>query len=172
MATIKVVITGPFNVGKTEFVRTLSDIPIVTTERRITDDLKSTKEETTVAMDYGQVKLDGDMFHLYGTPGQSRFDFMWEILSKEMNAFLVLVDSCNRDTLLEAKSLIRTFRRLSRKSKAPFLVVANKQDLEGAWPVERVKKALGFKDDVLVVPCIAKKKASVLEVLKKLQALL
>lgn len=172
MATIKVVITGPFNVGKTEFVRTLSDIPIVTTERRITDDLQSTKQETTVAMDYGQVKLDGDMFHLYGTPGQARFDFMWEILSKEMNAFLVLVDSCNRDTLLEAKSLIRTFRRLSRKRKAPFMVVANKQDLEGAWPVERVKKALGFKDEVPVVPCIAKKKASVRQVLKELKALL
>ena len=80
-STYKVVVTGPFNVGKTEFVRTISDIPIVSTERRITDHLASTKEETTVAMDYGHVRLGDDMFHLYGTPGQPRFDFMCDILS-------------------------------------------------------------------------------------------
>jgi small GTP-binding protein len=172
MATVKVVITGPFNVGKTEFIRTISDIPIVTTERRITDDLQAVKDETTVAMDYGQVKLGGDMFHLYGTPGQPRFDFMWEILSKEMHAFLVLVDSCDRDTLLDAKPLIRTFRRLSRKRKAPYLVAANKQDLEGAWSAEKVRNALGLKVEVPVVPCIAKKKSSVRQVLEELRTLL
>jgi len=172
MATVKVVITGPFNVGKTEFIRTISDIPIVTTERRITDELQAIKDETTVAMDYGQVKLGDDMFHLYGTPGQPRFDFMWEVLSKEMHAFLVLVDSCDRDTLLDAKPLIRTFRRLSRKRKTPYLVAANKQDLEGAWSAEKVKNALGLKSEVPVVPCIAKKKSSVRQVLEELKTLL
>ncbi len=172
MATIKVVVTGPFNVGKTEFVRTLSDIPIVSTERRITDHLKSTKEETTVAMDYGQVKVNGDLFHLYGTPGQSRFDFMWNILSTEMDAFIVLVDSCDRDTMLAAKPLLRTFRRLARKSQAPYLVAANKQDLEGAWSVEQVRKALGLNDKVPVVPCVAREKTSVHNVLRELKALL
>jgi small GTP-binding protein len=172
MATVKVVVTGPFNVGKTEFVRTISDIPIVSTERRITNHLKSTKEETTVAMDYGQVKVNGDLFHLYGTPGQSRFDFMWNILSTEMDAFIVLVDSCDRDTMLDAKPLLRTFRRLARKSKAPYLVVANKQDLKGAWSTERVRKALGLNDQVPVVPCVARKKSSVRNVLRELKALL
>jgi len=172
MAIFKVVVTGPFNVGKTEFVRTISDIPIVSTERRITDHLRSTKEETTVALDYGQVKVGDDLFHLYGTPGQSRFDFMWDILSTEMDAFIVLVDSCDRDTMLSAKPLIRTFRRLARKRKAPYLVAANKQDLEGAWSTGRVKKALGLDDQVPVVPCIAKKKSSVHNVLQELRALL
>ncbi len=172
MATVKVVITGPFNVGKTEFIRTISDIPIVTTERRITDELQAIKDETTVAMDYGQVKLGDDMFHLYGTPGQPRFDFMWEVLSKEMHAFLVLVDSCDRDTLLDAKPLIRMFRRLSRKRKTFYLVAANKQDLEGAWSAEKVKNALGLKSEVPVVPCIAKKKSSVRQVLEELKTLL
>jgi signal recognition particle receptor subunit beta len=95
----KVVVTGPFNVGKTEFVRTVSDIPIVSTEKRITDHLASTKEETTVAMDYGHTRLGDDMFHLYGTPGQPRFDFMWDILSTEMQAYLLLVDSSDRQSL-------------------------------------------------------------------------
>lgn len=171
MANIKVVVTGPFNVGKTEFVRTISDIPIVSTERRITDDLKSVKEETTVAMDYGQVKLGDDMFHLYGTPGQARFDFMWDILSKEMDAFILLVDSCDRGTLLDAKRLIRTFHRLCRKRRVPYLVAANKQDGEYAMPVGKIGQALGL-DDVSIVPCVAKQKSSVRNVLKELKALL
>jgi small GTP-binding protein len=172
MANIKVVVTGPFNVGKTEFVRTISDIPIVTTERRITDDHKAVKDETTVAMDYGHVKLGDDMFHLYGTPGQPRFDFMWEILSKEMDGFIVLIDSRDGDTLLQAKRLIRIFHRYRRSRKTPYLVAANKQDLEGAWPVKKIEKALGLKGEVPVVPCIAKKKSSVRQVLEELRALL
>lgn len=171
MANIKLVVTGPFNVGKTEFVRTISDIPIVSTERRITDHLQSTKEETTVAMDYGHVKLGDDMFHLHGTPGQPRFDFMWDILSTEMDAFVVLVDSADRDTLLEAKRLLRTFRRLSRKRPVPYLVAANKQDAENAMDIERVAKALGLKD-IPVIPCVATDKSSVRHVLETLKSLM
>ena len=171
-STYKVVVTGPFNVGKTEFIRTISDIPIVSTERRISDDLRATKDDTTVAMDYGQVRLGDDLFHLYGTPGQARFDFMWDILSQEMHAFVVLVDSCDRETLLQAKRLIRVFRRFRRKARVPYLVVANKQDKDGALSVQKVGKALGLKEQVPVLPCVAKKKASVRDVLKELKKLL
>ena len=172
----KVVVTGPFNAGKTEFIRTISDIPIVTTERRISDDLKSVKDETTVAMDYGQVRLDGDVFHLYGTPGQPRFDFMWDILAKEMHAFILLVDSRDRrelETLVEereqAKRLIRIFRR---KSRGAYLVVANKQDMENALSAEAMGKALGLDEKTLVIPCTATDKASVRNVLAELMALM
>ena len=165
----KVLITGPFNAGKTEFTRTISDIPIVTTERRISDHLKSTKEETTVAMDYGQCRLDGDLFHLYGTPGQPRFDFMWDILSTEMQAFIVLVDSHDREGLLEAKRMIRLFRR---KGRVPYLVAANKQDVDDALSVEIIGKALGLDEEIPLIPSIATDKASVRNVLNELKRLL
>lgn len=165
----KILVTGPFNAGKTEFTRTISDIPIVTTERRISDHLKSIKDETTVAMDYGQFRLNGDLFHLYGTPGQPRFDFMWDILSKEMHAFIVLVDSYDREGLLQAKRLIRTFRR---RGRVPYLVVANKQDMDNALSVEAVGKALGLDEKTAIVPCIATDRASVRYVLQELKKLL
>jgi small GTP-binding protein len=165
----KVVVTGPFNVGKTEFVRRLSDIPIVSTERRISDHLSATKEETTVAMDYGHVRLNDNLFHLYGTPGQARFDFMWDILSTEMHAFLLLVDSSDRQSLLPAKQLLRVF---SRKGRVPCLVVANKQDKDNVLSVEEISKRLGLGENIPIVPCVATDKDSVRNVLKELQALM
>jgi small GTP-binding protein len=165
----KVVVTGHFNAGKTEFVRTISDIPIVTTERSISDHFKSVKDETTVAMDYGQVKLGDDMFHLYGTPGQPRFDFMWDILSTEMDAFILLVDSCDRGSFPQARRLTRIFRR---KAQVPYLVVANKQDGDKPVPAQEMSEALGLDSDIPVVPCVAIDKPSVRNVMKELKALI
>ena len=84
MSAYKIVVTGPFNSGKTEFVKNGSDIPMVETEKNITTEDRGIKNETTVAMDYGRVEIEGRILHLSGTPGQTRFNFMWEILAREM----------------------------------------------------------------------------------------
>src|SRR5664279_6028877 len=86
MQTVKMVITGPFSSGKTEFIRSISEIDVVTTERGISSEAERTvKESTTVAMDFGRITVDDDLvLYLFGTPGQRRFDFMWEILAEGM----------------------------------------------------------------------------------------
>ena len=78
----KVIVTGPFNAGKTAFVSTISDIAVVTTEKKITTEDRGIKNETTVAMDYGRAEIDDKVLHLSGTPGQTRFNFMWDILAR------------------------------------------------------------------------------------------
>ena len=94
MQTVKMVITGPFNAGKTAFISSVSEIEVVSTEREITDETSQIKPKTTVAMDFGRITIDEDLIlYLFGTPGQKRFDFMWEILSEGMLGFVVLVDS-------------------------------------------------------------------------------
>lgn len=81
MQTVKMVVTGPFSAGKTEFIQSVSEIDVVKTERKISSDAERVKNETTVAMDFGRITVDDDLvLYLFGTPGQRRFDFMWEIL--------------------------------------------------------------------------------------------
>src|SRR5688572_25011985 len=100
MQTVKMVVTGPFSAGKTEFIQSVSEIDVVSTERKISSPAeRSVKEATTVAMDFGRITVDEDLvLYLFGTPGQKRFDFMWEILSEGMLGFIVMVDSTRPET--------------------------------------------------------------------------
>ncbi len=169
MSAFKIVVTGPFNSGKTEFIKTISDIPVVSTEKKITTEDRGIKAETTVAMDYGRVQLDGDTLYLYGTPGQTRFDFMWEILSSEMNGFIVLVDSTDTPSFPDAAELISLF---SGFVTVPYLVVANKTDLEGSARLAEVRRGAKVGADVTVMPSVATQKSSVRQVLLQMVELL
>jgi|GEM_PF-357846 len=89
----KVLIAGPVGVGKTTAVRTLSTVPVLETDVVPSDETRHIKSATTVAMDFGVLRLDErHVVHLYGTPGQRRFEFMWEILSSGSAGLVVLVD--------------------------------------------------------------------------------
>lgn len=164
--TVKMVITGPFNSGKTEFVQAISEIDIVSTERTISTDAERIKNQTTVAMDFGRITVDDDLvLYLFGTPGQRRFDFMWEILSQGMLGFVVLVDSSRPETFREAKSILETFRAYA---PTPYVVAANKQDLDDSWSVEDLRVALRLDPEVKMLPCVARDRESVKTVLLEL----
>ena len=62
---IKIVVAGPFAAGKTQFINTVSEIKTVKTERSTQAvGEKNVKEYTTVAMDFGKIRLD-DEHELY-----------------------------------------------------------------------------------------------------------
>jgi len=162
---IKIVVTGPFAAGKTQFIRTISEIEPVTTERKTTaKEEKAVKSQTTVAMDFGKIAIDEEHeLYLFGTPGQSRFDFMWDILGKGALGIIVLVDSTNPETFHEARKIINFFES---RYPVPIVVGANKQDIPNAWPPEMVKAALNIDtEDIPVLPVVAKDKNSVKQVL-------
>ncbi len=168
MQTVKMVITGPFSSGKTEFIRSISEIEVVSTERGIREDTAEAKEKeaTTVAMDFGRITVDDDLvLYLFGTPGQRRFDFMWEILAEGMLGFIVMVDSTKPETFREAKSILETFRAYA---PTPYVVAANKQDLPDAWEPEDLRIALRIDPEVKLLPCVAQQRDSVRDVLLEL----
>ncbi|MBC8507600.1 MAG: ATP/GTP-binding protein [Chloroflexi bacterium] len=166
MQTVKMVVTGPFSSGKTEFIQTVSEIDVVATERKISSEAERIKETTTVAMDFGRITVDDNLvLYLFGTPGQKRFDFMWEILSEGMLGFIVMVDSTRPETFREARSILETFRAYA---PTPYVVAANKQDIEDAWSVDDMRIALRLDPKIKFLPCVALDKESVKSVLLEL----
>lgn len=167
MQTVKMVVTGPFSAGKTEFIRSVSEIDVVSTERKITSSgERAIKNATTVAMDFGRITVDEDLvLYLFGTPGQKRFDFMWEILSEGMLGFIVMVDSSRPETFREARSILETFRAYA---PTPYVVAANKQDVPDAWDLEDIRHALRLDGKVKLLPCVASDKNTVKNVLLEL----
>ena len=166
MQTVKIVVTGPFSAGKTQFIQSISEIDVVATEKNISRDEERVKAQTTVAMDFGRISVADDLvLYLFGTPGQRRFDFMWEILAEGMLGFVVLLDSVKPETFREARSILDTFRAYA---PVPYVVAANKQDMEDAWAPEDLRIALRIPPEIKVLPCVATDRSSVQQVLLEL----
>lgn len=163
MQSVKVVVTGPFNAGKTTFIKSVSEITVLSTERQISDVSNEGAGETTVAMDFGRITISDDVvLYLFGTPGQERFSFMWETLSEGMLGFVLLVDSTSDESIADAASMIKFFKEMS---DVPFVVAANKvaeDDLEG---LRQVRAALDIEDSVPLLPVDARERDSVKAVL-------
>ncbi|MDO4250609.1 MAG: ATP/GTP-binding protein, partial [Moraxella sp.] len=113
----KLIIAGPVGAGKTEAIRMLSDKGVVTTEEVASDKVKDMKKTTTVAMDYGVMKLDsGEQVRIYGTPGQRRFDFMWEILSENALGLVLLLNAEEADPVGDLHYYLDAFMPLIKSS--------------------------------------------------------
>ena len=160
---VKIVVTGPFSAGKTTLIRTISEITVLSTEQGITDSTRSRKSDTTVAMDFGRITIDRDLvLYLFGTPGQDRFDFMWEILGEGMLGYILLIDSSREDSLAESVGILAAFRKMAR---VPFVVALNRSVGLDPTDEERVRTVLELDEDTPVVPCDATDRESVKAVL-------
>lgn len=149
----KIIFAGPVGVGKTEAIRSLSDKEVVTTEEIASDDVKNLKKTTTVAMDYGIMKLEsGEQVRLYGTPGQKRFDFMWEILSENALGLVLLVNAEFDDPVQDMLDYMESFRPLI-DSSAMVVGVTHAENMP--WDLhQRLSEALvnlGLTTNVMVV---------------------
>ena len=164
MASVKVVVTGPFGAGKTTLIRTISEITVLSTERDISDHTKVHKERTTVAMDFGRITIDPSLvLYLFGTPGQERFDFMWEILAEGMLGFILVVDRSREESFEEAEVILNAFRSFG---DSPFVVAVNKNDpIDPSGDIEHVKQRLNLDEGVAVIPMSALDRSSVKNVL-------
>jgi uncharacterized protein len=161
MQSVKVVVTGPFNAGKTTFIKSVSEITVLSTEREVSDSSAGSGGETTVAMDFGRITISDDVvLYIFGTPGQERFSFMWETLSEGMLGFVLLVDARDESSMTDATSIISFFRNMS---SVPFVIAANRVDPSDG--LDDIRERLGIEDSIEILPVDARDRESVKGVL-------
>jgi signal recognition particle receptor subunit beta len=111
MADHKIIISGPVGAGKTTAISVLSDINPIITDEAASDMTLDRKQRTTVALDYGLMKLgDAERVHLYGTPGQERFSFMWEILTEGGIGLVLLIDNTRKEPFRDLQFFLDAFK--------------------------------------------------------------
>lgn len=172
---VKIVITGPFSAGKTTLIKTVSEVAIVGTERDVTDETKSVKERTTVAMDFGRINFEDDAsLFLFGTPGQRRFEVMWEILSDGMIGFILLIHAADERSLMEGWHILQTFRSYA---DVPYVIGVTHMDIAEAPEEEvlaKVREVLELPEEISVSSCDPRQKEDVkrlmLHILHEVQA--
>ncbi len=147
----KILITGPYNAGKSSFIHALSD-------RAISVD----RFGTTVALDHGHVDYNGYSIDIFGTPGQERFDPMLKTLGGEAMGVMLVIDSSNTQEFPRAKEMLAR----SKTHGLPQVVVANKQDIDGALPVEEIREKMKLPEDIPIIPTVAPKRKGVIEALE------
>ncbi|WP_017652184.1 GTP-binding protein [Fortiea contorta] len=144
MDILRIVVTGGVAAGKTSFIRTISEIEVVDTDKKATDETSQIKAQTTVAMDFGILNIgQNQLLHLYGTPGQTRFDFMWDILIRKAHAYILLVDAHRPEQFRYSRKILNFMKQ---RVKIPYLIGVTHLDCPGAWEVEDVALALGILD--------------------------
>ncbi len=153
MEVMRLVVTGPVGAGKSTFIRSVSEIEVVDTDRQATDETALLKKKTTVAFDFGRLQFGPEMaLHLYGTPGQARFDFMWDILIRKAHAYILLVAAHRPQEFRHARRILSFMKQ---RSQAPMIVGLTHADCPGAWGADNIAIALGYLHPETQPPLIA-----------------
>ena len=135
----RILVTGPFNAGKSTVVKALC-------EKSISID----RMGTTVAFDYGSVNITGIEAEVFGTPGQERFEFIFRIFAREVSGVLLVVDATRPEDFERAKYMLELIG-----PRIPYVVLANKSDLPGALKPDVIARKMELPDETPILATVA-----------------
>lgn len=167
-AGLKLVFAGTMGAGKTTAIRTISEIEPISTEVGNSDRSEFDKDETTVALDYGEVTLSsGEKLGLYGTPGQLRFDFMWQIVATGALGIVVLIDNSRPDPIADLTRYLSVFR--SHAQAGAIVVAIGRMNTHPTPSLEDYSHLLEELHLIIpLMPADVRNRADVIEVLEVL----
>lgn len=142
----KILVTGPYNAGKTTFIHNIS--------------AKSVSVErfgTTIALDHGHVEHRNFSIDVFGSPGQERFDPLLKMLGEKALGVVLIVDSTAPDTFPRAKEMLSKTTRMG----LPYVIAANKQDLDSALGPEEIRERMSLPDETVIIPITANYSSSI-----------
>ncbi len=151
MDVVRVIVAGTVGAGKSTLVQTVGEIGVVNTEEIATDQTAIIKPKTTVALDFSRVTISpsnahNQILHLYGTPGQYRFNFMWEILLQTAQLVLVLVAAHRPQDLQATRQIlafIDSYSATCTSKPLPLTIGLTHTDCSGALSIQDVSLELG-----------------------------
>ena len=155
---IKIVVTGPYNAGKSEFVQKFGTKPI-----------NVEVNGTTVGLDFTHDKIDNYHVHIFGTPGQDHFKDVQQCVARGASGIIMVVDSTDPATFSQVEALTKRIKAVC--GRVPIIICANKQDKNGALEPDRIKQMLGFKGKVIGTSALHGEgtKVSLVEILKQIE---
>ncbi len=142
---VKIVVSGPVAAGKTTYIQSLSVIPVVSTDELSTEDIG--KQYTTVAFDYGSFPINEYQIHLFGTPGQERFDFMWEVLCQGAFGLLLLLNGSKTSDFSKARKILDF---ITSQIAIPYVIGVTHQDSKRCWKPEEIAAYFQVSPDITV----------------------
>jgi hypothetical protein len=173
MKTMRLVVAGTPGAGKSTFVQTISQIEAISTERTATDETAQLKKKTTVAFDYGRISFGSVMdIQIYGTPGQSRFSFMWDFLIQKAHTYIVLIAAHRPNDFRQARQIISF---MNQRVKIPMVIGITHMDYPEAKAPEEIMLNLGYMNRLqqpLFVPVNPRDRHSVIEAVMASMALM
>jgi small GTP-binding protein len=138
----KILVTGPFNAGKSSFVKTITKNSVSV------DRMALGQVPTTIAMDIGHMEYKGFIADVFGTPGQERFDLILDVLSKEAVGAFIMIDSTAPKTFARAKEMMKR----CKAEAIPKVILANKQDLPESLSTEEIRNVMSIDQSIPIVP--------------------
>ena len=114
---IKIIFTGTPGCGKTTAVQTIAALPFK-------DAAGVEKRTTTIGHDYAELALSDDIvLRCYGTPDQPSFAFIRELLGRNADGLVILVDNTRPTPLTDMQNYLDDFHALIARTAAVVCVV-------------------------------------------------
>jgi signal recognition particle receptor subunit beta len=152
-ASMRLIITGPTDHLRTEFMRAISEIELISTEREIQPTHVQREwgyPPTQVAMHFGRISLDDNLsMFLFGTPVHQRFDYIWQTLAEGALGFIVVIDSTQLHTFREAHQILEAF---TEYAALPYVIAAENYDHPDSWDIADIRIALDLNEHVKIIP--------------------
>lgn len=108
----------------------------------------------TVGLGQDKFTYDDIQLTVYDLGGSQKFRSVWQRFFAEIWGFIYVVDAADHERLKESSETLDVITQHKMMKGKPFIIVANKQDKEGAIPAEKLRKHFNVGRNVQFIDAV------------------